>query len=257
MLPDGKGGTKEYQVEQMHSLRVSRSSRIVFEREIGFIDGGPKCEQLAKLNREVTTYADRLEDQVESLEYLGVEAVYDLTEPITHHFVANGISVHNCSEYMFVDDTACNLASLNLITFYDTKTAKFDTEAYRHAVAHLDPHPRNQRLHGAVPEPSVAQKSYDFRTLGLGYANLGALLMVQGIPYDSLEGRSAVRGAHPILHAGAHAASAEMAAEVGPFVALRRRTAITCCGSIRNHRRAAYNAAPRRVRRADGVPGRH
>ena len=69
----------------MHSLRISRSSRFVFEREIGFIPGSPKCEQLARLNREVTTYADRLEDRVESLEYVGDEAVYDLTEPATHH----------------------------------------------------------------------------------------------------------------------------------------------------------------------------
>ena len=60
LLPDGKGGTREYRVDQMHSLRISRSSRFVFEREIGFVPGSPKCEQLARLNREVTTYADRL-----------------------------------------------------------------------------------------------------------------------------------------------------------------------------------------------------
>src|SRR5207247_9604030 len=64
---------------------------------------------------------------------LGEESVYDLTEPVTHHFVANGIVVHNCSEYMFLDDTACNLASLNLIKFYDLKTQKFDVESFRQA----------------------------------------------------------------------------------------------------------------------------
>jgi ribonucleoside-diphosphate reductase alpha chain len=98
VLPDGKGGTKEYEVAQVHSLRISRSSRFVFEREIGFMAGSPKAEQLARLNREVTTYADRLEDQIESLEYVGVEPVYDLTEPATNHFVACGLVVHNCSE---------------------------------------------------------------------------------------------------------------------------------------------------------------
>src|SRR5437870_6888776 len=101
MLPDGRGGVRQYQGQQVHSLRISRSSRFVFEREIGFTPGSPKCEKLARLNREVTTYADRLEDQVEGLEYLGVKPVYDLTEPATHHFVANGLVVSNCSEYMF------------------------------------------------------------------------------------------------------------------------------------------------------------
>ena len=79
------------------------------------------------LNREVATYADSLTDRIESLEYLGDEPVYDLTEPATHHFVANGIVVHNCSEYMFLDDTACNLASLNLLKFYDAETAAVST----------------------------------------------------------------------------------------------------------------------------------
>ena len=83
--------------QQMHSLRISRSSRLVFEREIGFLAGSPKREQLAELNRDVTTYADRLEDRVASLDYVGDEPVYDLTEPVTHHFVANGLVVHNCS----------------------------------------------------------------------------------------------------------------------------------------------------------------
>src|SRR5208283_1707911 len=96
-----------YKVEQMHSLRISRSSRRVFEKEIGFCLGSVKVERLAQLNRDVTSYADHLTDQVKSLEYVGEEPVYDLTEPETNHFVANGLVVHNCSEYMFLDDTAC------------------------------------------------------------------------------------------------------------------------------------------------------
>jgi len=243
LLPDGHGGTKEYPVKQVHSLRVSRSSRVAFEREIGFVPGSPKCEQLARLNREVTTYADRLEDRVESLEYVGVEPVYDLTEPATHHFIANGISVHNCSEYAFLDDTACNLASLNLITFYDTKANKFDIEAYRHAVRIWTLILEVSVYMAQFPSQPVAQKSFDYRTLGLGYANLGALLMVQGISYDSLEGRAQCGALTAILHAGAYAASAEMAAEVGPFAryAANRDHMLRV---VRNHRRAAYNAAP-------------
>ncbi len=241
LLPDGKGGMKEYAVQQVHSLRISRSSRVVFEREIGFIAGSPKCAQLAKLNREVTTYADRLEDHVESLEYVGVEPVYDLTEPATHHFVANGLVVHNCSEYAFLDDTACNLASLNLLRFYDTAAGRFDVESYKHAIRIWTLILEISVYMAQFPSVPVARKSYDFRTLGLGYANLGALLMVQGIPYDSAEGRAQCGALTAIMHAGAYATSAEIAAEVGPFPRYEaNREAMLRV--VRNHRRAAYNA---------------
>src|SRR6476661_4498482 len=110
-----------YQRQAMHSLRISRSSRVRFEQEIGFMPSSAKSAQLAALNARVTTYADRFDDPIATLEYVGEEPVYDLTEPRTSHFVANGLVVHNCSEYMFLDDTACNLASLNLMTFYDAE----------------------------------------------------------------------------------------------------------------------------------------
>ena len=242
-LPDGKGGVKEYPVAQVHSLRISRSSRVAFEQEIGFIPGSPKADQLARLNRTVTTYADRFEDRVESLEYVGVEAVYDLTEPVTNHFCANGLTIHNCSEYAFLDDTACNLASLNLMTFFDAKTGKFDIEAYRHAVRVWTLILEISVYMAQFPSVSVARKSFDFRTLGLGYANLGALLMVQGIPYDSAEARAQCGALTAIMHAGSYAASAEIAAEVGPFLRYEaNRDAMLRV--VRNHRRAAYNAAP-------------
>ena len=241
LLPDGKGGTREYRVAQMHSLRISRSSRFVFEREIGFVPGSPKCEQLARLNREVTTYADRLEDRVESLEHVGVEPVYDLTEPATSHFVANGLVVHNCSEYMFLDDTACNLASLNLLRFYDASSGRFDVDSFRHATRLWTLILEISVYMAQFPSVSVAQKSYDFRTLGLGYANMGSLLMVQGLPYDSPEGRAQCAAISALMHAASYATSAEMAAEVGPFprFAANREAMLRV---VRNHRRAAYDA---------------
>src|SRR5437660_9098408 len=151
--------------------------------------GSTKVEPLPRLSREVTTYADKLADRGESLEYVGVEPVYDLTEPVTHHFVANGLVVHNCSEYMFLDDTACNLASLNLLKFYDAASGRFDVDSSRHASRLWTLILEISVYMAQFPSVSVAQKSYDFRTLGLGYANMGSLLMVQGIPYDSPEGR--------------------------------------------------------------------
>ena len=117
ILPDGRGGAKSYPVQQVHALRISRSSRVLFEREIGFMTESLKAERLAELNRNVAVYQDQLVDRVASLAPCGEEDVFDLTEPRGHHFVANGLVVHNCSEYMFLDDSACNLASINLMKF--------------------------------------------------------------------------------------------------------------------------------------------
>jgi ribonucleoside-diphosphate reductase alpha chain len=148
-----------------------------------------------------------------------------------------------CSEYAFLDDTACNLASLNLLKFFDLPSGQFDIDAYRHAVRIWTLILEVSVYMAQFPSRSVARKSFDFRTLGLGYANLGALLMVQGIPYDSLEARAQCGALTAIMHAGAYAASAEIAAEVGPFPRFEaNREAMLRV--IRNHRRAAYNAAP-------------
>src|SRR5207249_2231491 len=159
-----------------------------------------------------------------------------------HHFVANGLVVHNCSEYMFIDDTACNLASLNLLKFYDAATARFDVEAFTHATRLWTLVLEISVYMAQFPSVAVAQKSFDFRTLGLGYANLGSLLMVQGIPYDSPQGRAHCAALTALMHAEAYAASAEMAAEVGPFPRYQaNREAMLRV--IRNHRRAADHAA--------------
>ncbi len=200
----------------------------------------PVCE----LTRHdvITTYPETTKDAIESLEYLGVEPVYDLTEPDTHHFVANGIVVHNCSEYMFLDDTACNLASLNLLRFYDAASARFDVDSYRHACRIWTLILEISVYMAQFPSEPVARRYYDFRTLGLGYANLGSVLMVQGIPYDSPEGRAQCGALTALMHATAYAASAEIAGEQGPFPRFdANRDAMLRV--VRNHRRAAYNAA--------------
>jgi ribonucleoside-diphosphate reductase alpha chain len=168
---------------------------------------------------------------------------FDTTFNEWHTCPADGrINATNpCSEYAFLDDTACNLASLNLLRFYDTATGKFDIESYRHAVRIWTLILEISVYMAQFPSVPVARKSYDFRTLGLGYANLGALLMVQGIPYDSAEGRSQCGALTAIMHAGAYATSAEIAAEVGPFPRYEVNTD-AMLRVIRNHRRAAYDA---------------
>ena len=238
LLPDGKGGRREYPVRQIHSLRISRSSRVTFERAIGFVEGSPKREALATLNREVAAYEDRLEDTVESLTFIGEEAVYDLTESDTHHFVANGIVVHNCSEYMFLDDSACNLASVNLTKFLKDD-GSFDTGGYRHACRTFFIAQEILVDLSAYPTQNIARNSHDYRPLGLGYANLGSLLMLMGIPYDSDRGRAIGSALTAIMCGHAYIASAEMAATKGPFAgfAKNREPMLRVMGM---HRDAAY-----------------
>jgi ribonucleoside-diphosphate reductase alpha chain len=168
---------------------------------------------------------------------------YDTTINEWHTCPADGrINASNpCSEYLFLDDTACNLSSLNLLKFYDGASGRFDVEAFRHACRLWTLVLEISVYMAQFPSVAVAQKSYDYRTLGLGYANLGSLLMVQGIPYDSPEGRVQGAALTALMHAAAYAASAEIAAEQGPFPRFwANREAMLRV--IRNHRRAAYNA---------------
>jgi ribonucleoside-diphosphate reductase alpha chain len=144
-----------------------------------------------------------------------------------------------CSEYMFLDDTACNLASINLVKFHDAETGVFDIEAYQHAVRLWTIVLEISVAMAHFPSPEIAQGSYDYRTLGLGYANLGSLLMRQGIAYDSDEGRAISGALTAILTGYSYATSAEIAGVVGPFprFAENRESMLRV---IRNHRRAAY-----------------
>lgn len=147
-----------------------------------------------------------------------------------------------CSEYMFLDDTACNLASLNLLTFYDEKSSKFDEAAYRHAIRLWTIVLEISVVMAQFPSKEIARKSYDYRTLGLGYANVGSLLMVMGLPYDSEKGRTVAAALSAILSGEAYTQSALMAKEFGPF-ARYEANRDQMLRVIRNHRRAAYNAA--------------
>jgi ribonucleoside-diphosphate reductase alpha chain len=179
-----------------------------------------------------------------------------------HTCAASGpiIASNPCSEYMFLDDTACNLASLNLLAFRQeldggsallsppsregTRRAsdsvlRYDVEGYEHAVRLWTVVLEISVLMAQFPSREIAQRSYDFRTLGLGYANVGGLLMSSGIPYDSEAGRGICAALSAIMTGVSYATSAEMAAELGAFprFAENRESMLRV---IRNHRRAAY-----------------
>ena len=169
-----------------------------------------------------------------------------------HTCAASGpiIASNPCSEYMFLDDTACNLASLNLLAFHTQalpaaatgeklKSELYDVEGYEHAVRLWTIVLEISVLMAQFPSREIAQRSYDFRTLGLGYANVGGLLMSSGIPYDSDAGRAICGALSAIMTGVSYATSAEMAAELGPFPRFSENRE-HMLRVMHNHRRAAY-----------------
>ncbi len=145
-----------------------------------------------------------------------------------------------CSEYMFLDDTACNLASMNLLTFF--KDGTFQAEDYMHATRLWTLTLEISVMMAQFPSKEIAQLSYDFRTLGLGYANIGGLLMNMGYSYDSDEGRALTGALTAIMTGVSYATSAEIAKELGSFPSYARN-ADHMLRVIRNHRRAAHGEA--------------
>jgi ribonucleotide reductase alpha subunit len=222
-------------VTKPHKLTCGRWNKIVHDLglqgkvPVAFTGKAPRIRGMAWVDfvAQMSGMREMANDRVTKIEYLKPESptpVYDIEVDGVHNFAVTSdptpgkhtIVVHN-SEYMFLDDTACNLASLNLLAFYSTETGEFQIEDFKHAVRIWTLILEISVYMAQFPSPEVARKSYDFRTLGLGYANLGALLMVQGIPYDSDEGRAQCAVITAIMHAGAYATSAEMASEVGTF----------------------------------------
>lgn len=146
-----------------------------------------------------------------------------------------------CSEYMFLDDTACNLASLNLVKFYDQDTSQFQTEEYSHAIRLWTIALEISVLMAQFPSEEIARRSYDYRTLGLGYANIGSLLMRMGIPYDDNRASAICGALTSVLGGISYKTSAEMAAVKGPFPRYEHNKD-NMLRVMRNHRRAAYNS---------------
>ena len=146
-----------------------------------------------------------------------------------------------CSEYLFLDNTACNLASLNLVKFYDDENQVFDITSYKHALRIWTIVLEISVEMAQFPSKEIAQGSYDYRTLGLGYANLGSLLMRKGIAYDSELGRAIAGALTAMLTGEAYKTSAEMASVVGPFpkYSENKDNMLRVMG---NHRKAAYDS---------------
>jgi len=159
----------------------------------------------------------------------GVETVYDVTEPVTHSVVAEGMIAHNC-----------NLASLNLVRF-ENRDGDFDAKRFAEAARVWTTTLEISVTMGQMPSKTIAEKNHGYRTLGLGYANLGSLLMRKGLPYDSEEGYGWCAAITALLTGAAYRTSAEMAQQLGPFPRFEANRE-PMLRVIRNHRRAAYDA---------------
>ena len=158
-----------------------------------------------------------------------------------------------CSEFAFIDNTSCNLASLNLMKFFDLETATFDVESFKHAVRLWAIVLEISVLMAQYPSKEIAQRTYETRSLGLGYTNLGAVLMISGIPYDSDQARTITSVITAMLTGEVYATSAEMASFLGTFPDYEKNRE-HMLRVIRNHRRVVYNAKQEEYEKISVVP---
>ncbi len=198
-----------------YDLRITGRSLRVFAKQIGFATKKPSTK-LIEIVERTEHYATDETINLVSCEDDGVELTYNLTEPVNHSYIVNGLVVANCSEYMFLNDTACNLASLNLMRFRHAD-GSFDHAAFTHAVSVAILAQEIIVDNASYPTPKIEKNSHDYRPLGLGYANLGALLMASGLPYDSDAGRAYAGLITALMHGQAYKTSALIASTMGPF----------------------------------------
>jgi len=198
-----------------YDLRINGQSLKRFYDVIGF-SLLHKQKALAEMVAHRDFYTIDTTARLVEMKYDGREVTYNLTEPLHHSYIVDGFVVANCSEYMSLDDTSCNLASLNLMKFLD-ENGEFDVESFKHAVATMILAQEIIVGNASYPTEKIRQNTINFRQLGLGYANLGALLMARGLPYDSDEGRAFAAAVTALMTGHAYATSALIAKKVGPF----------------------------------------
>ncbi len=209
------GTEVEYESRAMYDLRIANTSVAAFAERIGFAlstKAGKLDRYLAEHRLNQTKKSVRLVERADD----GVELTYNLCEPRNHSYIANGTIVANCSEYMHLDNSACNLASINLLHYIDEE-GNFDTDGYKHTIEVMFTAQEILVGNADYPTEPIAETSRRFRQLGLGYANLGALLMALGLPYDSASGRAWAAALTSLMTGHAYATSARTAARMGPF----------------------------------------
>jgi ribonucleoside-diphosphate reductase alpha chain len=238
-----KDGTMvEYESREGFDLRITGSDLVRFADAIGF-STPRKSAALETMLAETGRHATKPSARLASREDDGQEVVYNLTEPLHHSYVVDSLIVANCSEYMHVDDSACNLASLNLMRFR-REDGSFDVEDFEHAVDVVFLAQEIVVGFSSYPTEEITANANRFRQLGLGYANLGALLMSDGLPYDSDTGRNVAAAITALMTGRAYRQSALIAAgATGPYDAYEANRE-PHNGVMRMHRDAAYEIDP-------------
>jgi ribonucleoside-diphosphate reductase alpha chain len=240
------GTTVQYESRQAFDLRISGSDLERFADVVGF-STPRKQAALEAMLAETQRYRTSSTATLVTCEDDGQEVVYNLTEPVHHSYIVDGFVVANCSEYMSIDDSACNLASLNLMKFR-REDGELDIEAFEHAVDTVFLAQEIIVGYSSYPTPEIEENAKAYRQLGLGYANLGALLMARGLPYDSDEGRAYAAAITALMTGRAYRKSAEIAARMGAFAGYRPNAA-AMLGVIAKHRAAVGN-----IEHAHSVP---
>jgi ribonucleoside-diphosphate reductase alpha chain len=235
-----------YRSKQGYDLRITGSDLERFASDIGF-STPRKQRALETLLVDSTRYATKRTTQLVSREDDGQEVVYNLTEKRHHSYIVDGVVVANCSEYMSIDDSACNLASLNLMKFR-REDGELDVEAFAHAVDTIFVAQEILVGYSSYPTPEIERNAKAFRQLGLGYANLGALLMSRGLPYDSDEGRAYAAAITALMTGRAYRKSAEIAKRMGAFAG-HQPNAAAMLSVMSKHRAAVGN-----IEHASSVP---
>ncbi|MFI5004901.1 MAG: LAGLIDADG family homing endonuclease [Solirubrobacterales bacterium] len=209
------GSTVEYVSREGFDLRITGSDLVRFADQIGF-STPRKQAALDALLEETARYATKSHVSLLTRELDGQEQVYNLSEPLHHSYIVESFVVANCSEYMHVDDSACNLASINLMRFR-RPDGTLDVESFEHTVDVMLLAQEIVVGPSSYPTEEIGVNARAFRQLGLGYANLGAYLMADGMPYDSERGRGTAAAITALMTGRAYRRSAEVAGALGPY----------------------------------------
>jgi ribonucleotide reductase alpha subunit len=209
--------TRSSSDKSSYDLRITSGSIVGFAQHIGFsLSRKQALLREASLDGPKGFYDVRRTARLVERTDDGVELTYNLSEPRNHSYIVDGIVVRNCSEYMHLDNSACNLASINLLK-YLREDGSFDTDGFTATVEVVFTAQEILVGNADYPTEPIAENSRRYRQLGLGYANIGALLMAQGLPYDSNEGRAWAASITALMTGHAYATSARTAARMGPF----------------------------------------
>ncbi|WP_348651145.1 LAGLIDADG family homing endonuclease [Micromonospora sp. WMMD882] len=209
------GEERSYAGGQLYDLRISGANIPAFAGAIGFAHPR-KAERLAGWLRANRFYRTDQTATLRNREFDGIETTYNLSEPRNHSYIANGVVVRNCSEYLHLDNSSCNLASLNLMKFLRAD-GTFEVEKFVRSVELVITAMDISICFADFPTEKIGETTRAYRQLGIGYANLGALLMASGLPYDSEQGRSVAAAITSLMTGTAYRRSAELAGIVGAY----------------------------------------